>query len=333
MSSRRRGFTLIELLVVIAIIAVLIGLLLPAVQKVREAAARMKCQNNLKQIALACLNYESTYGYLPPGRGIQELSAQALILPYIEQQNVTNLFNPNYTGNDSHNYDFADVQIPIYLCPSDPSSNSQVTGGRARGMNNYYASAGAIANMYSTDLSVVGVFNLPAPAQATVKLTGVTDGTSNTSMFSETTRFAGVPFDYSNYTNSTWFQKGLIYLIAPSVWSDLVINATVCDDWNNDNNLNVIGYRGEQYYRGLAELSMYTHTIPPNYTGWDCGHYAGRNEPYVQAHMAARSYHTGGVNVVFVDGSVHFIANSINMAVWKALGTRAAGDLLPGNAF
>src|SRR5262249_46209631 len=127
--------------------------------------------------------------------------------------------------------------------------------------------------------------------------------------------------------------KGLIYLISPSVWSDLVINAKVCDNWDDDNNLNVIGYRGEQYYRGLAELSMYTHTIPPNYTGWDCGHYAGKIEPYVQAHMAARSYHAGGVNAVFVDGSVHFIANSINMAVWKALGTRAAGDLLPGNAF
>jgi prepilin-type processing-associated H-X9-DG protein len=198
-------------------------------------------------------------------------------------------------------------------------------------MNNYYASAGATAYMYSTDLSVVGVFNLLAPAQATVKLTGVTDGTSNTSMFSETTRFAGAPFDYTHhYTDWTWFQKGLVYFTNPAVWNDLVVNATVCDDWNNNDNWDVLNYRAEQYYRGLSPLSLYTHTVPPNYTGWDCGNLDNR---YVQAHMAARSYHTGGVNVVFVDGSVHFIANSINMAVWKALGTRAAGDLVPGNAF
>src|SRR5262249_1377211 len=129
----------------------------------------------------------------------ETMSVQAIILPYIEQQNVSNLFVPTADVNSATNYDFADVQIPIYLCPSDPSGNSQVTGGRARGKNNYYASAGATAYMYSTDLSVVGAFNLPGPAKATVKITGVSDGTSNTSMFSETTRFPGAPFDYSNY--------------------------------------------------------------------------------------------------------------------------------------
>src|SRR5947207_10811846 len=139
---RKSGFTLIELLVVIAIIAVLIGLLLPAVQKVREAASRMKCQNNLKQMGLAAHNYESANGYLPPPRGTvniggtvgsNDASPQALILPFVEQASKFNQFNFNYTTwndrdavtgalNSGVNLAARSQDIPIYLCPSDPSS-------------------------------------------------------------------------------------------------------------------------------------------------------------------------------------------------------------------
>jgi prepilin-type N-terminal cleavage/methylation domain-containing protein len=333
MRNKRSGFTLIELLVVIAIIAVLIGMLVPAVQKVREAANRMQCTNNLKQIALACHNYESSTRYLPPGLGPETMSVQGIILPYIEQQNVANQFNPNADVNAGGNLAFADVEIPIYRCPSDPSSNSISATGGVRGHCNYYGSLGANANQFSNDASSIGVFqvNSQSKPKPSVRMTSVTDGTSNTSMFSEIKISAAVPFDRSNFTNSTWRQKDLVYLINPKVWNDLVVNATVCDNWDDNDNWDVISYRGEEYYRGLPPLSLYTHTVPPNYTGWDCGN----GYLYTAAHMAARSYHagSGGVNVALVDGSVHFISNSISPAVWRAIGTRSGGDLVDGSQF
>src|SRR5690349_12678886 len=126
MSSRtrrtRHGFTLIELLVVIAIIAILIGLLLPAVQKVREAAARTQCQNNLKQFGIALHAYHDTNGYLPPARDDMNFSAHVYILPFIEQGTVCNTMNMMMPYDDMSNAMAAAAKIKIFLCPSDVSA-------------------------------------------------------------------------------------------------------------------------------------------------------------------------------------------------------------------
>src|SRR5690349_9479943 len=163
--SRPRGFTLIELLVVIAIIAILIGLLLPAVQKVREAAARMKCQNNLKQLGLALHNHNDTYGKLPSGGGFSTAglappgtglfnSWLIRILPYIEQDNLFKQYNMARNYNDTtvdpgftvSNVAVANTVVPIYICPSGSNlksgNGSEAAGGVANQPPHYVAVMG-----------------------------------------------------------------------------------------------------------------------------------------------------------------------------------------------
>src|SRR5690242_10046821 len=190
---RRRGFTLIELLVVIAIIAVLIALLLPAVQAAREAARRSQCVNNLKQLGLGVMNYESTHGMLPPSCTYSvavvgnNFSMKARLLPFLEQSSVFNATNYSIAYNAAQNGTASSSTLNTFLCPSDANQNNRVMASYA-GHNFGETSYG---NNIGTSMSFNGgrfdgpAYSLGSNLGAPVSLAMITDGTSNTAIHSE----------------------------------------------------------------------------------------------------------------------------------------------------
>jgi prepilin-type N-terminal cleavage/methylation domain-containing protein/prepilin-type processing-associated H-X9-DG protein len=331
----RRGFTLIELLVVIAIIAILIGLLLPAVQKVREAAARMTCTNHLKQLGLAAHNFESTHQTLPPGEwtrstdgGTQRPSWAAAILGYLEQANKFNQFNFTLDVHAVPNEPARQQDVKVYLCPSDPSSASFTVAGQPVGRLSYFGSIGAVSDSRILD-GRAGIFSgnfsnvLAGQTPKGVPILGVTDGTSNTVMFAEVMRKMG-DTTVVNYTTNRA--------------SGDISTGTLLTDGRTDTGCMAgstaatrINYVGLQYYRGgINHTGLYNHTLPINWNRntnntatqqYTCG-----DASFRRAHIAASSYHTGGVNVGMTDGSVRFVSDSISFPVWQAAGTRANGE-------
>ena len=301
----RRGFTLIELLVVIAIIAILIGLLLPAVQKVREAASRMKCTNNLKQLGLGVHNYHDTNSSLPPmmsPSGCCWGTWTILIMPFIEQDNVFKLYQ-NWGGTDSvnSNYPAAGVagsfprygsspntsnvtarRYPFLSCPSDQDStpfggitnvNYVVSGGNG---GTYGAAGPAPTPTGYTVMS--GMFD-GAKLTRKIKLTDVTDGLTSTVMFAEVLQGQGLDLrGFAWWGDASAFST---YYPPNTTANDLLYNSTYCQ--NNP-------------AKGLP-----------------CSGAGG-------SHFSARSRHTGGVNVCLGDGSCSFIRNSIDPTTWLNMG-------------
>ena len=351
-SRSRPGFTLIELLVVIAIIAILIGLLLPAVQKVREAASRASDQNNLKQLSLAVHNFESANGvlpgYLPAPSGANAssfgYSVHARILPYIEQENLGRTFDPNsqllFTGTfpavalNPSLVLAAGTAVKTFLCPADGQDPlyTTVTGGGSQAGTNYMVNIGsglegtdAVNNPQKTNGTDIrfpsdGLFW----SGSKVTISGITDGTSNTLLFAETLR--GLNTTIAGPLSSlTPDQRRRQYGSASAGRSPAatapgglnppltVSDATGATSW--------LGNRGGSWIWGSPYCNGFTASLPPNSSTPDV---TGHGEGW----LSARSPFTGGVNVSLGDGSVRFVRDSVLLATWRALATRAGGEVL-----
>jgi prepilin-type N-terminal cleavage/methylation domain-containing protein len=326
--SNLRAFTLVELLVVITIIGILIALLLPAVQAAREAARRMQCSNNVKQITLAMHNYESQHGMYPPGHletgtdGASyrhQFSFAAFLLPHIEQQGVYDQINwsdsstgtvTSSTGGYS-NQTVGATWISAFICISDPIVKGNTSESYAP--TNYLGNQGITCTCRNhcvgssgTASTCTGVFGHNTFAT----VAEITDGLSNTLCVSETLKGDG---------DTSTKDDNFVYATSGGFTAD---DIDTCNKQNPNYSI-----RACRWIDGKTYYNMFNSSRAPNDPRLDC--LASSNGC---SNFAARSAHVGGVNASMMDGSVRFLPDTIAVTVMKALGTKAGGETIAQDA-
>jgi prepilin-type N-terminal cleavage/methylation domain-containing protein/prepilin-type processing-associated H-X9-DG protein len=372
MTRRNHGFTLIELLVVIAIIAVLIGLLMPAVQSAREAARRTQCTNNLKQIGLAMHTYLTFWEVLPPvcidpawysnnvpiPQAHQNWSQHARMLPYMEQRVLYNMINWDFGARWNGDTVYTDLTAPVggstdsipqmtvlvmtiasFLCPSDVNPGSSTTflvGGVEKlvGASNYPCNIGLNRRITGGKPDVSWKLNGPnyvasswdKTVNDTTNMATFKDGSSNTVIFSEWVKGAGVAAGrapnglgevYNLGENSNFYSTD--YQFAELCNRVPITSANQQWQW-----------KGEWW--GFGATMIYSHTQTPNRTS--CVYHDINQDGRGTITMAAASSnHPGGVNVLLMDGSVRFVKSVVNYMPWYALATPNGGEALSSDSY
>jgi prepilin-type N-terminal cleavage/methylation domain-containing protein/prepilin-type processing-associated H-X9-DG protein len=353
---RKRGFTLIELLVVIAIIAVLIALLLPAVQAAREAARRVQCVNNMKQLGLAMHNYHSSVESFPMGATVTTpiggtprvgwggWSAHAQLLSYMEQTGIYNSINfslPNFSGDTEGQYANTTAStslINAFVCPSSSAFPGTWLSGKPSPYTNYFASLGASMNQfaYNNNSRPNGAFEVGGTSYGQRDFK---DGTSNTIVFGEWRLGDNDGVKFANP-------------------GDMIVTASVpasVGDWNQpganmsyggasfvpwisacatSSKANHRSFTGQMWCEGLMSRTLGNTLMPPNSPYPNCVivNWGGDADGTWGA-VGMSSNHAGGANALFGDGSVRFLKSSIAQTIMWALGTRDGGEVISADAY
>jgi prepilin-type N-terminal cleavage/methylation domain-containing protein/prepilin-type processing-associated H-X9-DG protein len=345
-SSWRQGFTLVELLVVLAIIAILVGLLLPGVQRVREAANRLSCLNNLKQLGLALHSYYSSYGSFPPGivtgqsNNLELLQSNGwhLILPFVDQANLANAWNPSQKWYEGSNFETVQVDVRLFFCPSNRASgNIDLEELQAfAGFELPNPAAGDYQFCKGTNAALCSTVQFPLPARGVfdvntnTRIADIVDGTSNTIAVGEGA--GGNPhYLMRNYYTDTGFAPDPVTggpQIADQSWAAgaLATHALHSIEFAFGSSLAVTAERG-----GFAPVFDEPMNNPLVLAAREYNNNclnSGLTPGGFDTLPGFHSVHPAGCNFAFADGSVHFIQDSISADLYRALSTMAGGEIV-----